>query len=98
MRMKYFAEFGETLQTKVVYFSSKRKLEKGLYLDGDRYLLCGQHGRTTDVINVNELNILGRHNYENVMAAVCNGSKLMVYRWIKSVEVLKTFPGSRASN
>ena len=27
--------FGETLQTKVVFFSSKRKLEKGLYLDGE---------------------------------------------------------------
>lgn len=27
--------FGETLQTKVVFFSSKRRLEKGLYLDGE---------------------------------------------------------------
>lgn len=26
-------EFGETLQTKVLYFSSKRKLDKGIYLD-----------------------------------------------------------------
>lgn len=35
--------FGETLQTKVVFFSvSKRRLEKGLYLDR-RYFLCRRH-------------------------------------------------------
>ena len=61
-------EFGETLQTKVLYFSSKRKLDKGIYLDDgniiyrnpDEYLVC----------NVKELKLLGVHNYENVMAAV----------------------------
>lgn len=61
--------FGERVQTKVLFFSSKRKLERGLYLEGeDIFYADGQ--TVTKVINVNELNILGTHNYENVMAAV----------------------------
>ena len=61
-------EFGETLQTKVLYFSSKRKLDKGIYLDNGNIIY-----RNPDeclVCNVQELKLLGLHNYENVMAAV----------------------------
>ena len=81
--------FGETLQTKVVFFSSKRKLEKGLYLDGEDIFYAD--GTTdTKVINVNELNILGKHNYENVMAAVGMSLSFGV-PMDKIVEVLKRF-------
>lgn len=61
-------EFGETLQTKVLYFSSKRKLDKGIYLEDGNIIY-----RNPDeclVCNVDELKLLGVHNYENVMAAV----------------------------
>ena len=61
-------EFGETLQTKVLYFSSKRKLDKGIYLDDGNIIY-----RNPDeclVCNVKELKLLGVHNYETVMAAV----------------------------
>lgn len=61
-------EFGKTLQCKVVYFSSKQKLQDGFYLDGEN-IMFAEAGKTTLVCNVNELNLLGRHNYENVMAA-----------------------------
>ena len=81
--------FGEELHTKVIFFSSKRKLEKGLYLDGEEIFLADENG-VQKVINVNELNILGKHNYENVMAAVG-----MTYSFgvpmEKIVEVLKRF-------
>lgn len=61
-------EFGKTLQCKVVYFSSKQKLQDGFYLDGEN-IMFAEAGKTTIICNVNELNLLGRHNYENVMAA-----------------------------
>lgn len=64
-------EFGkdEELQPKVVYFSSSQKLEEGVYLDGD--IIVYKHGKTvTEVADVHELQLLGKHNYENVMAAV----------------------------
>ena len=81
--------FGETLQIKVVFFSSKRRLEKGLYLDGE-YIFYADGTTDTKVINVNELNILGKHNYENVMAAVGMSVSFGV-PMDKIVEVLKRF-------
>ncbi|MBC5753773.1 UDP-N-acetylmuramoyl-L-alanine--D-glutamate ligase [Roseburia sp. BX0805] len=61
-------EFGAGLQTKVIYFSSARKLENGYYLDGTD--ICrAVDGKAEHICNVEELNLLGKHNYENVMAA-----------------------------
>ena len=61
-------EFGAGLQTKVIYFSSARKLENGYYLDGTD--ICrAVDGKAEHICNVEELNLHGKHNYENVMAA-----------------------------
>ena len=81
--------FGETLHTKVVYFSSRRKLEQGLYLAGED-IFYADGTADIKVINVNELNILGKHNYENVMAAVGMAVSFGV-PMEKIVEVLKRF-------
>ncbi|MCR5144046.1 MAG: UDP-N-acetylmuramoyl-L-alanine--D-glutamate ligase [Lachnospiraceae bacterium] len=62
-------EFGQSLDLDVVYFSSERKLENGLYLSGEE-IRYSKNEMDELVINVNELNILGKHNFENVMAAV----------------------------
>lgn len=62
-------KFGGEVRTQVVFFSSKRRLEHGLYLEGDS-IYCSIGGSRYEVINVNDLNLLGVHNYENVMAAV----------------------------
>lgn len=61
-------EFSKTLKCKVLFFSSLRTLERGLYLKDDTI----EYSDGTNVVTickVKELNILGRHNYENVMAA-----------------------------
>jgi UDP-N-acetylmuramoylalanine--D-glutamate ligase len=71
--------FGETLKTKVVYFSSQRELAEGLYYDeGDKAIYLKEEGKKDKVIDVDELNILGRHNFENVMAAVALSLALKV--------------------
>ena len=72
-------EFGESeeLKPEVVYFSSTQKLEKGLYLDGDQIVYC-HGGRTETVIATGELQIIGKHNYENAMAAVAIGIRMGV--------------------
>lgn len=64
-------EFGESeeLKPKVVFFSSRQKLEEGYYLEGDT-IFYSHNKRTAAIVDVKELNLLGRHNYENVMAAV----------------------------
>jgi len=61
-------EFAATCPAKVVFFSSKRKLTDGLYYM-DKEIFYAKKGVEERVIHVDELNILGEHNYENVMAA-----------------------------
>lgn len=61
-------KFGEKLKAKVLYFSSQRKLEKGIYLEDGNIVYCVEEPIV--VCHVKELKLLGTHNYENVMAAV----------------------------
>lgn len=62
-------EAGKKLNTNVLFFSSLRKLDKGIYLDGDNIIY--DDGNTSQVIvDVTQMNIFGRHSYENTMAAV----------------------------
>lgn len=64
-------EFGEReeLKPKVLFFSSTQELKEGLYLEGD--LIVYRHGgKREELVSVGELQLLGRHNYENVMAAI----------------------------
>ena len=60
-------KFGERLQCQVLYFSSQRKLEKGIFLDGGNIVYKDDEDKV--VCHVDELQILGTHNHENVMAA-----------------------------
>lgn len=62
-------EFGGTLSCRPLFFSSVRKLDQGLYLEGDA-IYYAMDGKAEKVLDVEELNILGTHNYENAMAAV----------------------------
>lgn len=61
--------FGQNLIPRTVYFSSERKLDEGIYLDGDTIILR-EGGTETEVVKTGELKLLGKHNFENVMAAV----------------------------
>jgi len=60
-------EFGENVKTQVLYFSSQHKLEKGIYLDNGNIIY--KNPEEILVCHVDELQVLGVHNYENVMAA-----------------------------
>lgn len=63
-------EFGENkCKASVVWFSSNGKVPVGAYVDGD--MIKYTDGTSTqDIINVHDMNLLGKHNYENVCAAV----------------------------
>ncbi len=82
--------FGEEIDAQVLYFSSKRKLPKGIYLDGDHIIF--KNPEEVVVCNVHDLNILGVHNYENVMAAaamaIAYGVSMDIVR-----DVICTFKG-----
>jgi UDP-N-acetylmuramoylalanine--D-glutamate ligase len=82
-------EFGKTLKNKVVFFSSQRKLDNGFYLEND-VIYKAENGVAKRFIQVDELNLLGVHNFENVMAASAVASAMGVPE-DKIIEVLKTF-------
>ncbi|MDE7325970.1 MAG: UDP-N-acetylmuramoyl-L-alanine--D-glutamate ligase [Lachnospiraceae bacterium] len=68
---------GEKLACKVIWFSSERKLSEGFFLSGDEIIYV-QGGQENVLVNVNELNIIGRHNYENVMVAAAAAMALSI--------------------
>ena len=61
-------EFGKTLKCKVVYFSSRQKLSDGYYYE-NQAIYRAKNNVSEKLIATDELNILGLHNFENVMAA-----------------------------
>ncbi|MDO5799980.1 MAG: UDP-N-acetylmuramoyl-L-alanine--D-glutamate ligase [Eubacteriales bacterium] len=61
-------EFGQNIVPKAVYFSSERKLDEGIYLDGDLIVLKTAE-EEIPLVHTGELKLLGKHNFENVMAA-----------------------------
>lgn len=82
-------EFGETLKIRVVYFSSRQTLKKGYYLDDDR-IVYNDGSKITEIVNTHDLKLLGRHNHENVMAAVAISTAMGV-PLEKIQEVIKKF-------
>lgn len=62
-------EFGMNLKANVVFFSSKTKLENGYFLE-DGVIKKATDGEVQSLVDVEELQLLGNHNYENVMAAM----------------------------
>ncbi len=79
----------DEIRPRIVWFSSLHRLEEGLYLDEGRIFYADGES-VTEVIRTEELNILGRHNYENVMAAaamaICYGIPMEKIR-----ETLRSF-------
>ena len=70
-------ELAKISKAKVVFFSSERELEEGLFLrNGD--IICRENGAETLILNVSEMNIIGKHNHENAMAAVAGAIALGV--------------------
>ncbi len=61
--------FGETLKCKVLFFSSLRKLDKGIYLNGDE-IEYSDGSSCVSICSTKDLKLPGRHNHENVMAAI----------------------------
>lgn len=66
-----------------VFFSSKRELEQGFFYSGGTIWFSGPEGKQP-FCRVEELQLIGLHNYENVMAAAamahCFGVPLPVIR------------------
>lgn len=73
----YTRDFGARCPAKVVYFSSKRKLEEGIYLEGEEIFLA-KNGQIQHLMNIHDMNLVGMCNVENVMAAIAMGHAMKI--------------------
>ncbi|MCD7824908.1 MAG: UDP-N-acetylmuramoyl-L-alanine--D-glutamate ligase [Clostridiaceae bacterium] len=64
----YLQKIAGNLSADVFWFSSKHILERGIWLEGEQIIYCD--GGKIPVCTIHDMKLLGRHNYENVMAAV----------------------------
>ena len=65
---EYLREISRNITPHICYFSLKEDLAEGIVLDGD-VITYKKGGEVTPIINRYDMNLLGDHNVENVMAA-----------------------------
>ena len=91
----YTRDFGSRCPAGVIFFSSKRELEEGLFLrEKEIYLAeCTADGerRTQRLMNIHEMNLVGMCNVENVMAAIaiCHAMQVPMDIILGTVKVFK---------
>ena len=83
-------EAAKEAEGKVVFFSSKTKLDDGIVLDENVIKQCDNKLRK-HIVNTEELILRGRHMYENVCTAL--GATATLVEPEKAIEVIKEFKG-----
>lgn len=62
-------EYAPKLNNRIVWFSSKRKLDKGIFLDG-KNIIYKDDNEEKIITTTEDTNLVGIHNIENIMAAI----------------------------
>ncbi len=75
---------------KVIFFSSKQKLDNGYMVDGDIIKECDDKLRK-HMVNTKDVTIRGMHNYENICACLAATRTLVDEE--TAIDVIKKFPG-----
>ena len=65
---EYLRKIAENIPADVFWFSSEHKLERGIWLEVEQIIYCDTE--RIPVCTIHDMKLLGKHNYENVMAAV----------------------------
>ncbi|MBO6134656.1 MAG: UDP-N-acetylmuramoyl-L-alanine--D-glutamate ligase [Lachnospiraceae bacterium] len=81
----------ELFKCKTVFFSSRRTLTEGFYMV-DNAIFFKDQTKTIKLLNIDEIKLIGNHNYENVMAAMAV-SYYMGVSLVDVVDVAKSFMG-----
>ena len=75
----------EDFKAQIYEFSSLNEVNKGLYLKDNKIYLNDRDIKNKEILDVRDLAVIGRHNYENVMAAI-----LLTYLYgIKLEDIVK---------
>ena len=87
----YTRDFGSRSPAKAVFFSSKEELSEGYFLRGDMICLA-EDGKVTELMNIyTDMNLVGIHNAENVMAAIAiaRGMQVPMETILQVIKVFK---------
>ncbi|MCI8587741.1 MAG: UDP-N-acetylmuramoyl-L-alanine--D-glutamate ligase [Clostridia bacterium] len=82
--------FANEAPGKVIFFSSKQRLENGYILDND-IIKESKEGIRKHIVNTKEIKIRGIHNYENIMAALAATKDIVDIE--SSIDTIKDFKG-----
>ncbi len=61
-------DIADTIPADIFWFSSKQPLQRGIWLEGEDIIYCDTE--KIKICTIHDMQLLGVHNYENVMAAV----------------------------
>ncbi len=65
---EHLREIARDIPADIFWFSSRRQLERGIWLQGEDIIYCDTE--QIRICSIHDMQLLGMHNYENVMAAV----------------------------
>ena len=82
--------FKDEAKGKVVYFSKENKLENGVMLNDD-LIKYAKNGIRRQLLNVKDIKLRGKHNYENICTAIA--ATLSLADFDTAVEAIKEFKG-----
>lgn len=71
-------EMAKELKPRIFFFSSRRPLEEGIFIDENGDFIYRENAKEEIVCNTRDLKLMGIHNYENVMAAIAIASHIGV--------------------
>lgn len=64
----YLQKIAGDIPADVFWFSSEHILERGVWLEGEQIVYCDRE--RIPICTIHDMKLLGKHNYENVMAAI----------------------------
>lgn len=65
---EHLRKISKNIPADVFWFSSEHILDRGIWLEGEQIVYCDTE--RINVCTIHDMKLLGKHNYENVMAAV----------------------------
>ncbi len=64
----YLQKIAKDIPADVFWFSSGHILERGIWMEGEQIIYCDTE--RIPICSIRDMKLLGKHNYENVMAAI----------------------------
>lgn len=67
---KILRQVSKSIKSNIIWFSVKEKLENGAFIEDD-WIVLSHDGKTTRIVKLDEIQILGKHNLENILTSIC---------------------------